>query len=168
MPSEKILSVKQAKVAELREKISSSVAGVLVDYKGISVLDDTKLRSELREAGVEYCVIKNTLIKLAIKDTNVEGMSNVLEGNTALAISKEDPIIAAKIIDKYVDVTKGKLNIKAGYMEGASMDAAAVTVLAKLPSREGLLSMLLSAITGNVRGLAVALNAIAEKNTEVA
>lgn len=166
MPSEKILSQKQAYVAELREKIAGSVAGVVVDYKGISVADDTKLRKELREAGVEYSVVKNTMLRLAIKDTGVEGMSEVLEGSTALAISKEDPIVAAKILNKFAEGSKGAFSIKAGYMDGAAMSKAEVEELAKLPGREGLLSMLLSALTGNLRGLAVAINAIAEKNAE--
>lgn len=166
MPSEKILSQKQAYVAELREKIAGSVAGVVVDYKGINVADDTKLRKELREAGVEYSVVKNTMLRLAIKDTAMESMSEVLEGSTALAISKEDPIVAAKILNKYSEDSKGAFSIKAGYMDGAVMSKAEVEELAKLPGREGLLSMLLSALTGNLRGLAVAINAIAEKNAE--
>src|SRR5690625_4060992 len=85
MPSEKILTAKQAYVAELKEKIANSVAGVVVDYKGINVADDTKLRKELREAGVEYFVVKNTMLRLAISGTELEGMNEVLEGTTALA-----------------------------------------------------------------------------------
>ena len=166
MPSEKILTQKQAYVAELREKIAGSVAGVVVDYKGINVADDTKLRKELREAGVEYTVVKNTMLRLAIKDTGIESISDVLEGSTALAISKEDPIAAAKILNKYAEDSKGAFSIKAGYIDGAAMSKAEVEELAKLPGREGLLSMLLSALTGNLRGLAVAINAIAEKNAE--
>ena len=87
MPSAKILSEKQAYVAALKEKIAASVAGVVVDYKGINVADDTKLRKELREAGVEYAVVKNTMLRLALKDTELEAMSEVLEGTTAIAIS---------------------------------------------------------------------------------
>lgn len=92
MPSEKILSEKQAYVAALREKLMNSVAGVVVEYKGISVADDTKLRAELRAAGVEYAVVKNTMLRLAIKDSDLAGMTDALTGSTALAISKEDPI----------------------------------------------------------------------------
>lgn len=163
MPSQKILTEKQAYVEELRQKIAASPSGVVVDYQGISVANDTKLRSELRAAGVEYAVVKNTMLRLAIKDTNIEGMSTVLEGTTALAITTEDPMAAAKILNKYAEASKGKFTIKAGYMDGAAMTADEVVAIANLPSREGLLSMLLSALTGNVRGLAVALNAIAEK-----
>lgn len=166
MPSEKILSQKQAYVKELEEKLKGSVAGVLVDYKGISVADDTKLRRELREAGVEYAVVKNTMLRFAIADLGYTEMEKVLQGSTAIAISKEDPIAAARILGKYAEGSKGKFSIKAGYMDGEEMDAAAVMELSKLPGKQELLSMLCSALQGNIRGLAVALNAIAEKNGE--
>lgn len=163
MPSEKILSEKQAYVSELREKLQKSVAGVVVDYKGISVANDTKLRAELRAAGVEYAVVKNTMLRLAVKDSDLEGMTEALSGATAIAISTEDATIAARILNKYAESSKGAFTLKAGYMEGKAMDAASIIAIANLPSRDGLLSMLLSALTGNLRGLAVALNAIAEK-----
>ena len=108
MPSEKILSEKQAYVAALREKLMNSVAGVVVEYKGISVADDTKLRAELRAAGVEYAVVKNTMLRLAIKDTDLAGMTDALTGSTALAISKEDPIAAARILNKFAEGSKDK------------------------------------------------------------
>ena len=166
MPSEKILSQKQAYVKELEEKLKNSVAGVVVDYKGISVADDTKLRRELREAGVEYTVVKNTMLRFAIAGLGYTEMEKVLEGSTAVAISKEDPIAAAKILGKYAEASKGKFSIKAGYMDGKEMDVAGVEELSKLPGKQELLSMLCSALQGNIRGLAVALNAIAEKNGE--
>ena len=166
MPSEKILSQKKAYVEELAGKLKNSVAGVVVDYKGISVADDTKLRRELREAGVEYTVVKNTMLRLALADLGYTEMEKVLEGSTAIAISKEDPIAAAKILGKYAEDSKGKFSIKAGYMDGKEMDVAGVEELAKLPGKQELLSMLCSALQGNIRGLAVALNAIAEKNGE--
>lgn len=167
MPSEKILSQKQAYVANLREKIMNSPSGVVVDYKGITVEQDTVLRRELREAGVEYAVVKNTMLHLAVNETPFEELDTVLTGSTALAIgNEEDSLAPARILAKFADNSKGKFSIKIGYMDGKVVDAAQVDALAKLPSREGLLSMLLSAITGNVRGLAVALNAIAEKKGE--
>ena len=166
MPSEKILSQKKAYVEELAGKVKNSVAGVVVDYKGISVADDTKLRRELREAGVEYTVVKNTMLRLAIADLGYTEMEKVLEGSTAIAISKEDPIAAAKILGKYAEESKGKFSIKAGYMDGKELDVAGVEELAKLPGKQELLAMLCSALQGNIRGLAVALNAIAEKNGE--
>lgn len=163
MPNEKVLLEKQQYVAELKDSLNNAVAGVLVDYKGISVADDTKLRKELREAGVEYRVVKNTLLRLALKDSSYEEVSNVLENTTALALSNEDPIIAAKILCKYSEDTKGAFGIKAGFADGKVLDQAGVMALSKLPSKEGLISMLLSVLTGNLRGLAVAIKAIGEK-----
>ncbi len=166
MPNEKVLLEKQQYVAELKEKLTNSAAGVLVDYKGITVADDTKLRKELREAGVEYRVVKNTMLRLALKDTPYEEISNVLENTTALALSHEDPIIAAKIICKYIESSKRSYAVKAGFADGKPMDKAGVETLAKLPNKEGLISMLLSVLTGNLRGLAVAIKAIGEKKEE--
>lgn len=166
MPSAKILSEKQAYVAALKEKIAASVAGVVVDYKGINVADDTKLRKELREAGVEYCVVKNTMLRFAAKEVGYEALDSVLEGTTAIAISSEDQVAAAKILTKFAEGSNGKFVVKAGFVDGGVIDAAKVAELGKLPNKEALLSMLCSALQGNLRGLAVAINAIAEKNGE--
>ncbi|MFQ8600139.1 MAG: 50S ribosomal protein L10 [Oscillospiraceae bacterium] len=142
MPSEKILEQKKQIVSDLAGKLSSSVAGVIVDYKGITVADDTKLRKELREAGVEYTVVKNTLLRFAAKEAGLEELTSVLEGTTALAVSAEDPIVAAKILSKYAEGSKGKFSIKAGFMEGKVLDLEGVDRLAKLPSKEQLLVQL--------------------------
>lgn len=162
MPSEKILKQKQEYVAQLAEKLKGSCAGVIVDYKGVTVADDTVLRRDLREAGVEYTVVKNTMLKLAIKEAGLEGLADVLEGTTAIAISKEDPIAPAKVLGEFADKHKN-FTIKAGFMDGEIMDAQKVIALGKLPSKEGLVSMLLSVLVAPVRGMAVALNAIAEQ-----
>jgi len=166
LPSVMVLNQKKEVVETLKEKLSSSVAGVVVDYKGITVEDDTKLRRELREAGVEYSVVKNTLLRFAAKEVGYGELENVLEGTTALAVSKEDPVAAARILTKFADASKGKFVVKAGFVDGGVIDAAKVNELGKLPSKEQLLSMLCSALQGNIRGLAVALNAIAEKSGE--
>lgn len=163
MPSEKILSEKQQYVVELSEKLKNSVAGVLVDYKGISVADDTVLRKELREAGVEYAVVKNTMLRFAIKNVGLDGLGDVLEGTTALAISSEDPIAAAKVLSKFADKIKDGFTIKAGFMDGDVLSAEKVVELGKLPSKEQLVGQFLSVLVAPVRGLAVALNAIAEQ-----
>lgn len=168
MPSQKILSEKQAYVEALKAKLDSSVAGVVVDYKGISVANDTKLRRALREANVEYAVVKNTMLRLALEGKGYTELEKTLEGTTAIAISHEDPLVAAKILCKYAEESKGAFTVKAGYMDGAEMSAAEVEAIAKLPGKQDLLSMLCSALQGNIRGLAVALNAIAEKSEEVA
>lgn len=163
MPSEKILAKKQEQVAGLTETLNGSVAGVLVDYKGITVADDTKLRRELRQAGVHYFVVKNTLLERAADAAGYHGLKDYLSGASALAVSESDPIAPAKILTKYADASKGKFTVKAGFVDRGVIDAARVAELGRLPGREGLLSMLLSALTGNLRGLAVALNAVAEK-----
>lgn len=166
MASEKVLQEKQAFVAELAEKLGAANAGVIVDYSGITVADDTTLRRKLREAGVEYAVVKNTLLKRAAEAAELNGLDDVLHGTTALATS-EDYVAAAKILCEYAE-GKDNFKIKAGFMDGQVIDAAKVTELSKLPSKEGLLSMLLSVLNGPIRGLAVALNAIVEKEPEAA
>lgn len=168
MPSEKILSEKQAFVAALREKMMNSIAGVVVEYKGISVADDTKLRAELRAAGVEYSVVKNTMLRLAVKDSDLAGISEVLTGSTAIAISKEDPIAAARILNKFAEASKSGFALKGGYMEGKVMDVDSVNAIAKLPDREGMLSMFAGALTGTLSGLAVAMQAYVDKQEEPA
>ena len=168
MPSQKILSEKQAYVAALHEKIKASVAGVVVDYKGINVADDTKLRKELREAGVEYAVVKNTMLRLALKDTGLEAMDSVLEGATALAISVDDPIAPARILNKYAEASKGKFSLKSGYMDGSVLDEASLNAIAKLPDYKGMLSMFAGALTSTLSGLAVAMQAYVDKQEESA
>ena len=96
MPSEKVLQKKQSIVAELTEKLKNSAAGVVVDYKGITVEDDTTLRRDLREAGVDYFVVKNSLLRFAVKDSPLEELNEVFKGSTAIALSEEDPIAASK------------------------------------------------------------------------
>lgn len=164
MPSDKILKEKQVFVAELREKMTSACAGVLVDYVGITVDQDTALRRELRQAGVEYSVVKNTMLHLAVQDTDFAGLDSALTGSTALALcGEEDPLAAARVLCKFAEKSKGKFTVKMGYLDGKVVDAGEIEALSKLPGREGLLAMLLSALTGNLRGLAVGLNALAEK-----
>ncbi|NLW78274.1 MAG: 50S ribosomal protein L10 [Ruminococcaceae bacterium] len=166
MPSDKILEQKKTLVANLREQMTGAEAGVLVDYIGITVEQDTALRRELREAGVDYKVVKNTMLHLAVDGTDLSELDSVLAGPTALALSGEDPLAPARILCKYAEKSRGKFSVKIGYLDGKVMTADEVTALSKLPNREGLLSMLLSALTGNLRGLAVGLNALAEKKAE--
>lgn len=176
MPSEKVLLEKQQVVADLVEKLQKSVAGVLVDYKGINVAEDTLLRKSLREAGVDYSVIKNSLLKLAFEQVGYSDLTTVLSGTTALAVSESDPVAAAKILSKFAEGKKDSFNLKAGFVEGDVLDVAGVDRLAKLPSREELVAKTLGSLNapitgfvnvlnGNIRGLVVALNAIAEQKT---
>lgn len=113
MPSAELLKQKEQFVKELSEKLKNSAAGVLVDYKGITVADDTKLRKEFREAGVEYTVIKNTMLRFAAKEAGLEGIIPSLEGTTALALCESDPIAPAKVAAKYADSLKNCFTIKA-------------------------------------------------------
>ena len=125
MPSAKILSEKQAYVADLKAKFESAVSGCVVAYGGINVENDTKLRKELREAGVDYMVVKNTMLRLAVKGTSLEGLAEQFKGDTAIAFAhEEDPMSAARILCKYQDGDKSKkFVVKAGFMEGKVMDA---------------------------------------------
>lgn len=176
MPSNAILQQKQQIVAELSDKLSNSVAGVLVEYKGITVDADTKLRKELRAAGVEYRVVKNTLLGRAAEQAGLSGFDDVLHGTTAVAIS-DDHTAAAKILQGYIEKTKSKtFKIKAGYVEGKVISGADVVSLAKLPSKEVLVAQVLGGLnapiaglagvcSGLQRGLVCALNAIAEKQS---
>lgn len=167
MPSEKVLESKKQIVADLTETLKSSVAGVLVDYKGINVADDTKLRKELREAGVEYSVVKNTMLRFAAKEAGLEGWDEFLHGTTALAVSKEDPIVAAKIIAKYADEIKGDaFTIKSGFMDGKVVDTATVNALAKIPSKEVLIATMLSSLNATISKFAVVIDQIAKKKEE--
>jgi large subunit ribosomal protein L10 len=174
LPSEKALQQKKALVEELSEKLKSAVSGVVVDYKGISVANDTKLRSELRQAGVEYFVVKNTMLRFATENAGLSELHSVLEGTTALAISTDDVVAPAKVLNKYAEDSKGAFKIKAGFVEGKVVNDKEVEAIAKLPSKEVLIAQTLgglnapisgfvTVLNANIRGLAVALNAIAEK-----
>jgi len=164
LASEKILAGKKSYVEGVKELLDASVGGVVFNYKGITVEEDTKLRKELREAGVHYEVIKNTMLKIAIKGTEIEALSECLSGATAVAIAnEEDPLAAARILNKFCEASKGKYEIKGGYLDGEVLDVAGVQKIANLPNREGLLSMLLSALQGNLSGLARVINAVKEQ-----
>lgn len=162
MPNAKILEQKQAQVAALVEKIKNSPAGVLVDYKGINVADDTALRKELREAGVHYSVVKNTMLKFAAKELGFEGFVEHLHGTTAIAISEEDVVAPAKILSKFAK-DHDNFKIKVGFLDGAVIPDTEVASLAKLPSRETLIAQTLYSFNYPIMQLAIALNAIAEK-----
>ena len=167
MPSASVLEQKKQVVAQLSERIANSVAGVVVEFKGITVADDTAMRKELREAGVEYTVVKNTLLGLAIKGTGVEGMNTVLEGTTAIATSAEDYVAAARIINNYAEKVES-FNIKSGYLDGEVISLDKIKELATLPSRETLLSMVANVFSAPIASFARAVQAIADKNGEEA
>lgn len=175
MPSDKILKQKQEAVAALTEQLKEATTGVIVDYKGINVEGDTKLRKELREAGVRYMVIKNSLLRRAVENVDMTSLQEVFVGTTAVALC-DDYASAAKILCKHADESKGKFTIKAGFVDGEVLDADGVKELSKIPSREELVAMVLrgmngpiaglaNVLNGNIRGLAIALNAIVEQKS---
>jgi len=166
VPNAKVLEQKKAIVADLAEKMRTASSGVLVDYKGINVEDDTKLRAEMRKNNVEYTVIKNNLIRFAAKEVGFDALDEVLHGTTAIAISMDDVIAPAKIIADYAKKDEKIFNIKAGFVEGRVLNEAEVKQLAATPSREVLLAKMLGSLKGPITSLAIALNAIIEKNQQ--
>lgn len=162
MPSTVVLEKKKAQVEALAERIKGSVAGVVVDYKGINVEDDTKLRKELREAGVEYTVVKNSILKRAADAAGLEGMDPVLEGTTAIATSAEDYVASARILQKYADA-HDFFNVKSGYLDGEVIELSKIEALAKLPSREVLLATVCNVFNAPIAAFARAVQAIVDK-----
>jgi large subunit ribosomal protein L10 len=167
MPSEKILEQKKAKVDELAQKLKDAKSIVLADYRGLTVDQDTKLRKALREAGVEYKVIKNTIIRFAVKDSNLEGLDKYLAGPTAIAFSTTDPVAPSKVLAKFAKDYE-KLELKGGMVEGNIIDINGINELASTPSKEELLGRLIGSLRGSLYGLAIALNAIVEKQEQAA
>ena len=164
---------KLVKVAELKDLLSSSKGAVLVDYCGLTVAEDTELRSKMREAGVKYMVAKNTFIRIAAKEAGVEGLDSYLEHNTAVAFSAEDPVAPAKILNDFSKDHKA-LEIKAGILDGKVIALDEVKALAELPSRDELLaklvgsmqapiSGLVNVLQGNIRNMVYVLDAVRAK-----
>ena len=165
LPNAKVLEEKKAQVAALKEKFAGAVAGVIVDYKGTTVEDDTKLRKELREAGVEYSVAKNTLIRLAIDGTALAAMDDILNGTTAVATSSADYVAAAKILSKFAE-SHENFTIKSGFLDGEVISLEKIESLAKLPSKEQLLTSVAFAFQAPMASFARAIKAIVDKNGE--
>ena len=167
MPSKSILEQKQAVVAELAEMLKNSPAGVLVNYQGITVDADTKLRKALRESGVKYMVMKNSLTGRACDEVGMSDMKQYLTGMTAIAIGTTDPVAPAKVLKEYAEKVES-FQILAGYLDGAVVDAATVNTLADIPSKEVLLAKLLGSIKSPLYNFAYAIQAIIDKDGEAA
>lgn len=167
MPSAKILEKKQAECQALTEKIQKAAAGVVVCYAGITVEQDTALRKEMREAGVDYKVYKNSMIGRACEAGGYGEIKNVLEGMNAIAISENDPIAPAKILKSYAEKVK-TFEIKAGFIDGGVIDAAAVNELASTPSKEEMVCKIMGSMMGPLYGLAYVLQAKIDKEEEAA
>ena len=164
--SEAAIAKKETLVQAAAEKFESAASVVIVDYRGLTVEEVTNLRKQLRDAGVEMKVIKNSILSRAAKKVGLDGLDEVFTGPTAVAFS-DDVVAPAKIIDEFAKDAKA-LEIKGGVIEGKVSSVEQITALAKLPNREGLLSMLLSVLQAPVRNVAYAVKAVAEKNEEVA
>jgi len=173
VPSEKILQQKKEVVEQLTEKIKSAKSIVFADYRGLTVEQDTELRNALRKAGVEYKVVKNTLTKFAAKENGLEELEPHFNGPTSMALSSEDAVAPAKILVEYAKKYE-KLELKVGVIEGKVFDVKSLEAVAALPPKEELIAKalgglkspiagLVNVLNGNIRGLVIALNAIAEQ-----
>lgn len=167
MPSAKILAQKQADLSALVEKIKGAQAGVLVDYTGITVEQDTKLRSSFRTSGVDYKVYKNTMTSRACDEVGYAEMKELLKGMTAFAFSSEDPIAPARIAKKFADDIE-TFDIKGGFLDGRILSRDEVLELADIPSKETLIAKLLGSIRSPLYNLAYALQAVVDKGGEAA
>ena len=164
MPNAKVLSEKQAIVAELTEKIQKATAGVIVDYKGITVEEDTALRRECRENAVDYAVVKNTLLRFAFNNTGLSDLDELLNGTTSLALSHSDPIAPMRVINKFAKQFNGaKFTIKAGFMDGKILPLDEILAIAELPAKEVLQAQVLGTMLAPITSLAIVLKAIAEE-----
>ncbi|MEI5909182.1 50S ribosomal protein L10 [Bacillus spongiae] len=156
---------KKVLVSEITEKLEKSVSTVVVDYRGLTVAEVTELRKQLREAGVEFKVFKNSMVRRAAESANLAGLNEALTGPNAIALSTEDVVAPAKILNDFAKDHEA-LEIKAGVIEGNVATAEEVKALAELPSREGLLSMLLSVLQAPMRNIALATKAVADQKEE--
>ena len=164
MPNAKVLSEKQAIVAQLTEKIQKAQAGVIVDYKGITVEEDTALRKDCRESGIDYAVVKNTLLRFAFNNTGLNDLDDLLNGTTSLALCDSDVVAPARVMSDYAKKLNGKFEIKGGFMDGKPVDLATIQSLASIPALPVLQAQVLGTMLAPITGLAVVLKQIAEKN----
>lgn len=157
--------IKELKVKEIAEKIGNAKSLVLVDYQGITVEEDTQLRKNLRESDVEYRVYKNSLVKRATKEAGIEGLDDYLSGPVSIAFGYEDETTAARLLAEFAKDAK-KLEIKGGYIEGEVYDAELMNKLAKIPSKEVLISKFLGSITSPLSKLVYVLDSVAKGKEE--
>lgn len=157
-------NAKRAIIDELKEKFEKCVSFVILDYKGLTVEKDTEFRSEFRKANVEYKVLKNTLVKIALNELGYTDFDAALNGPTAIAISFDDVIAPAKVVSEGIEKYKA-MSIKCGMMDKAFVDEKTVQALAKIPGKQVLYGMLANVLNAPIQGLAIALNAVAEKQS---
>ena len=166
MPNQKVLIEKQAIVEELTEKLRG-VSGVLVDYSGITVAEDTEMRAKLRAENVDYSVVKNTLMRLAIKNVGLEELDPLLNGTTSLAVSRDDAVAPAKIIKEYATKLVNHFEIKGGFYDGKVISVDEINSLASIPALPVLQSMVLGTMLAPIVQFALVIKAIAEKDGAV-
>ena len=164
MPNANVLSEKQAIVAALTEKLQNAAAGVIVDYKGINVAEDTALRATCRENDIEYTVVKNTLLRFAFHNCGMTELDEQLNGTTSLATCAGDPVAPARVIAEFAKKLNGKFEIKGGFMDGKVVPMETVNSLASIPALPVLQAQVLGTMLAPITGLAVVLKQIAEKN----
>lgn len=159
------IETKKVVVEEITSKLKESKSTIIVDYRGLNVAEVTELRKQLREANVEFKVYKNTMTRRAVEQAELDGLNDFLTGPNAIAFSTEDVVAPAKVLNEFAKKHEA-LEIKAGVIEGKVSTVEEVKALAELPSREGLLSMLLSVLQAPVRNLALAAKAVADQKEE--
>jgi large subunit ribosomal protein L10 len=160
-----ILDQKKHIVGEISDKLKNSVSTIVVDYRGLDVSEVTELRKQLREAGIDFKVYKNTMVRRAAEEAGLEGLNEFLTGPNAIAFSSEEVVAPAKILNSFAKEHEA-LEIKAGVIEGTITSVEDVKAIAELPSREGLLSMLLSVLQAPMRNFALATKAVADQKEE--
>ena len=163
MPSAKVLESKKEIVAQLTERLKNAQAGVIADYRGLTVAQDTELRAKLREAGVEYTIVKNTLTRFAANEVGLEGLDPILHGPTALATSADDVVAPAKVLVEFAKSNE-QLEIKAGFVDGKVISVDEVKVYASIPNKETLISKMLGRLLAPIGSLVRTLDAIAKKD----
>lgn len=163
LPNAKVLSEKQAIVEALTQRIGNAASGVLVDYKGINVAEDTELRRELRTNGIEYSVVKNTLLRFAVDKCNFNEFDSVLNGTTSLATTEGDPIAPIRIVSEFAKKLNGKFEVKGGFMEGKVLSTTELAEIAQLPDKNALYSQVFGTLLAPITSLAVVLGQILEQ-----
>ena len=163
MPNAKVLSEKQAIVEALTKRIQNAGAGILIDYKGITVAEDTELRTELRKEGVEYTVVKNTLTRKALDKLGMNELDSVLNGTTSLATAENDPIAPFRILSDYSKKLNERFNIKAAFLEGKVLNESEIAEMSELKSKDTLYAKVLGTMIAPITSLAVCLGQILEQ-----
>jgi len=156
------IEMKKAVVAEIKEKLVNAKSVVLIDYRGLTVAEVTELRNQCRKAGVEYAVLKNTMVNLAAKEAGIEGLESFLKGPTAVAFGMEDAVAPAKVLTEFIKKTK-KTEVKCGLLDGQILDAAGVEALAAIPSREVLIAKIMGSMMSAVSKFVYVVEAIRKK-----